>query len=126
VTAAVRRSRRKDKPPPAHLPYVEALGEELAVRFLLAFGGSTVHLSKNPRAGMVARTIGVEAAMRLAAAIGGGDVKPPIAKRWIAGQLLRCGHSIAMIARRLHADEATVRKWLGPAPVERRQLSLFP
>lgn len=116
-------------PPPAHIaPYVHVLGPELAVRFLLSFGGAELYLAANPKGrSRVAGLVGVEKAAALA-----GEFLPrrvPTAKPWIATVWRSQGLPVAEIARRLHVSDVTVRNWLRrAAPVaapETRQMRLF-
>lgn len=116
--------------PPAHVqPYVEILGEELAIEFLLTFGGAELHLGANPRAtGRVADLVGPDMAQRLAAAHLPRRV--PTGKPWIARVWSQRGLRTAEIARRLHMTDVAVRRWLGGAKPERqdrddRQLPLI-
>jgi len=110
---------------PAHIEtYVEVLGEDLAIEFFLQFGGSEVYFSKSPRNAMMVGLTGREKAVMLSEYVGPGHVRVPIPKQWIASVLLERGHSKADIARTLHADQTTVRRWLAKAP-DKNQLSLF-
>lgn len=112
--------------PPANIaPFVEALGAEDAVRFFLSLGGSEIYLPRrsSPRS-LTARTIGPEKVDKLAARLGYGYIKVPLARQWVAAFMLAQGDSLAEIARTVRADVATVRRWLGPAPSE-KQMDLF-
>jgi len=99
--------------PPAHVAaYVRALGPELAVKFLMTFGGADLAIGSNPqRRSRLVRTVGYEPARRLAD-IGGLPKRVPLAKPWIARMLAFKGLSTAEIARRLHASDVAVRRWL--------------
>ena len=61
---------------PAHVrPYVDALGLQLAARFLMEFGGSVGYLSVNPRQDAeIARFLGREMTIALARSVGEGRV----------------------------------------------------
>lgn len=118
--------------PPAHVErYVEILGEDLAITFLLALGGAELQLGANPRAdGKVADLVGLAAAQRLAAAHLPRRV--PVAKQWIARVWAEKGLPTAEIARRLHMTDVAVRRWLGgakpgrkPRPTDERQFPLL-
>lgn len=106
--------------PPAHLEaYVEILGEDLAVEFLMAFGGAELYLARNPSAGgRLAQVVGPEKAAELAAAADGMRLprRVPTGKDWIARVLSGKGLPVAEIARRLHTTDVTVRSYLYNKP----------
>ncbi|AEQ50771.1 helix-turn-helix domain-containing protein [Pelagibacterium halotolerans] len=111
---------------PANIaPYVDALGIDDALHFILAMGGSELYLPKRstPRS-FAARTIGTEKVDRLAATLGPGYYKVPVARQWCASVLLAKGYTMAEIARTVRADYSTVRRWLGPQN-KHEQLDLF-
>lgn len=119
--------------PPAHVqPYVDALGAELAVRFLLHFGGAELYIPRDPKgASEVVEVLGMPAARALSA-LAERTVLPkrvPTAKPWIARYLkITAGLSNAAICRTLHATDVTVRRWIAglqehDAPDD--QLTLF-
>ena len=119
--------------PPAHVqPFVEALGAELAVRFLLHFGGAELYIPRDPKGGSeLAEVLGMPAARALSA-LADRTVLPrriPTAKPWIARYLKVCGGlSHARIARTLHAPDVSVRKWIAGLQEHEPpsdQLSLF-
>ena len=118
--------------PPAHLlPYIATLGEDLAIEFLLTFGGAELHLGANPAVeGRVADLVGIDLARQLAAAHLPRRV--PVGKQWIAQVWRERGLPVAEIARRLHMTDVAVRRWLGKVPTDGgrsaaddRQLPLF-
>lgn len=117
--------------PPAHLlPYVRVLGEDLAVQFLLRFGGAELYLPVNPKGrSAVAQLVGIERTAALAQAHLPRRV--PTARPWIARVLQARGLPVAEIARTLHASDVSVRKWVAAAPdaaapqPDPRQLPLF-
>ena len=117
-------------PPPAHVaPYVRALGPDLAVRFFLAFGGADLAIGANPqRRSRLVRTVGFEPARRLADTPG-LPKRVPLAKPWCARTMAFRGLPTAEIARRLHASDVAVRRWLSDGGVDPRrddrQRSLF-
>lgn len=107
-----------DVPVPAHLVrYVEVLGIADAVTLFLTLGGSQIYLPR--RSGKrtpAAKAIGAEKVERLAAAVGYGYIKVPLARQWIAAVLSDQGKSNNEIARMVRADVATVSRWLGAKP----------
>lgn len=118
--------------PPAHVePYVRILGVEGAVTFLLTYGGAELYLPLTAAAAArseVAALLGTEATLTLAAAQLPRRV--PTAKPWIAQVLRAQGLRTVEIARRLHASDVAVRRWLSrsPSPLHRtdpRQFRLF-
>lgn len=113
-------------PAPAHLsPYVEALGVDGAIALFLALGGSQIYLPRrSSNRTVAAQTIGADNVERLAAALGYGYIKVPLARQWIAKALRAQGKSDNEIARLVRADVATVRRWLGPKP-SAEQLTLL-
>lgn len=99
--------------PPAQVePYVRALGPDLAVQFLLTYGGAELTLSGRPggRSGHE-RMLGHDAAKRLAEHAGAVR-RIPLAKRWLAKMLHWQSMSNAAIARRLRITDLTVRRYL--------------
>lgn len=112
---------------PANLqPYVNTLGAGLAAKFFLEYGGSEVYLSHNSSLNsMVARAIGIEQTNALAKILGGGHVKVPVAKFWLAKYYREVeGCNNAQIARKIRVDVSSVRRWFSPKS-DRNQLSLF-
>lgn len=114
---------------PAHLAiFVDTLGEEDAVAFLLAFGGGRLNIGaqlqvNNP----IVQELGLEVAQKLAAVSDRLPADIPLGKKWIAQVLRSKGLSIAKIARKLHQTEATVRRHLSHVhdPNNLKQLDLF-
>lgn len=113
---------------PAHVqPFVDVLGAEDAVRFLLAFGGTGMYLpAQRAHNSAAVDLIGAEQTVALGKRLGGGNHKIPTAKRWIA-QYLRFEQrlSIAEICRQLHMTEPTVRGYVEVEETNRRQGNLF-
>jgi catechol 2,3-dioxygenase-like lactoylglutathione lyase family enzyme len=107
------------RPPAAVAVYVEVLGPELALHFLLTFGGAELVLPAEPRAtNQVATLVGIDRARALAARIGPGvKHRVPLAKSWVAAMLAWQGPGTAAIARRLHVSDVTVRTWQKAARV---------
>lgn len=117
---------------PAHLqPYVDALGEADAIRFLLAFGGAELYVPRDPKGqSRVARELGIDLARKLSDVADRLPRRVPTAKPWIARHLRSTeGLSVAEIARRLHTTDVTVRKYLDgdgeTKPQDARQPRLF-
>ncbi len=100
--------------PPAQVePYVRVLGADLAVEFLLTFGGAELTLSKDPKGkGRLERLVGYERAKALADLDHQLQRRVPIGNPWIATYLAWKGHSVAEIARRLRVTDVTVRSYL--------------
>lgn len=117
--------------PPAHIaPYVEVLGTDMAIEFLLTFGGAELYLAANPKGrSRLAQLVGRERASALAQAAEHLPRRVPTAKPWVAAVLKSKGLPVAEIARRLHVTDVTVRAWLkkvaAPEEVNPRQLRLF-
>jgi hypothetical protein len=120
--------------PPAHVqPYVDALGEDRALDVLLTFGGSEVYLASRPtERSRLAQLIGTDGVVALAAISDSLKSRIPTARPWCAAMLRTRGLPVAEIARRLSANDSTVRRWLKLAdadarnrPGDPRQLSLI-
>lgn len=113
-------------PAPAHIaPYVEAIGAERAVALFLALGGSQIYLPRrSSKRTIAAQTIGADQVERLAAVLGHGYIKVPIARQWVAEVMRSEGKSDNEIARLVRADVATVRRWLGPKSAEQLTLPI--
>ena len=103
--------------PPAHVaPYVDALGVEDAVCFLLHFGGAELFIPRHPKGNSeLFRVMGLNAALILAD-LNERTILPrrvPIPKPWLARYLkVTTGLSHAAIARKLHASDVSVRRWI--------------
>lgn len=106
-------------------PYVDALGLEQAVEFILAFGGSYTYVSENPQDRSEAvRLLGREAVIRLAKRMGPGPHRIHNAKPWLAAYFrYKKGWTVNATARKLHVSDVSIRRWLGPIE---QQLDLFP
>lgn len=120
--------------PPAHLePYVRVLGPDLAVDFLLAFGGADLYIARRPQPGSrLVEVVGQEGAEALAALAATARLqrRVPVGKEWVAKVLAARGLPIAEIARTLHTTDVSVRKYLQEhrpkrPPPDDRQLSLI-
>lgn len=118
-----------DNRPPAHIEgYVEVLGPDGAVEVLLEFGGATLYLPTEHTKGdaMLSRLVGQDQALALGKRFGGGHIKVPVAKRWIARHLRSAhGMTISDICRKLHVTEPTVRGYCKGVVADRDQLDLF-
>lgn len=121
-------------PPPHHVePYVRVLGVAGAFDFIMRFGGGEIYLTTNPKKrSQVADQVGHDKAIALAEAIGNLKVRVPTAKPWLAACMKTEGLQTAVIARRLHTSDTTVRNWLrgigtsrGNRTPDPRQLTLF-
>ena len=118
------------RPPAQVQPYVDVLGVDGAVEFLLTFGGAELYIAANPKGrGKVERQFGADKATALAALSDRLPRRVPTAKPWLAQVLRTQGLPVAEIARRLHATDVSVRAWLrkaelGEAP-DSRQLRLL-
>lgn len=116
--------------PPAHIQrYVDALGLDQTVTFLLHFGGADLYIAQRPteRSELV-RVIGQEAAERLAAHADRLPARVPTAKPWLAAVMKAQGLPAEQIARRLHVSNVTVRRWFSQVEadrIRRDQLDLF-
>lgn len=107
-------ARPMPKPTAQVEPFYEVLGPELAVDFLLQFGGAELSLSSDPKGrSAVERLIGADKVKALAESGNRAMQKRiPLAKRWLAQMLHWQGHSGADIARTLRATDVSVRGWL--------------
>lgn len=111
------RPEKFDETVPAHLaPFVDVLGEERAIEFLLEFGGATYYLAADPKGNSeIERAYGDDGRRiidmlknRYMTTV----VRIPIPKTWIAGRLRMRGLPISAIARRLHVTDSWVRRHL--------------
>jgi hypothetical protein len=101
------------QPPPHVQPYVDALGAERALDLLLVFGGSEVYLASRPtERSRVAQVIGTDGVTALAAISDALKSRIPTARPWCAACLHARGLPVAEIARRLSANDSSVRRWL--------------
>lgn len=100
-------------------PYIDVLGVEDTVKFLLEFGGAELSLRSSPRRGRVAELFGQEKAAELADVAGHLPRRIPLAKPWLAQQLREKGLPVAEIARTLHVSDVSVRAYLKAGPPRR-------
>ena len=100
-------------------PYVTALGPEVALEFLLHFGGADLYIPEVPqeRSELVA-VIGIEGVHKLQEVRDRLQYRVPVANRWVARMMAWQGHSRAAIARRLRVTTTSVRKWLDNTDAE--------
>lgn len=117
------------RPPAQVAPYVTVLGAEGTIEFLLAFGGAELYLTQTPkRRGRLVALVGHDQAVALAKASEHLPRRIPLAKPWIAAVMRERGLSVADIARKLHASDVAVRRWLkqydAAAPANPNQLEL--
>jgi len=120
--------------PPAHIaPYVQALGPDMAVKFLLHFGGADLSIPRDPKGGSeIVKVLGLDGARALSALAQHTRLqfRVPLGKPWIAQHwFITEGLSKAEIARRLHTSVPSVTRWLAGGPTrafpDPRQASLF-
>lgn len=98
-------------PPPQLAPFVDVLGVDGAVSFLLQFGGADLYIARNPQSrGRLTQAIGVEATKALAEMVLPRRI--PTGKPWIARVMHARGLPVAEIARTLHVTDVSVRSWL--------------
>ena len=99
---------------PRLAPCVECLGHELAVRFLLDYGGAEIYLAADPKGRSSAEAlVGAEAVARMADHYQLGQrVRVPLARKWLAQMLHWQGHSTAEVARTIRASDVSVRAWI--------------
>ncbi|MEL7167539.1 MAG: helix-turn-helix domain-containing protein [Pseudomonadota bacterium] len=122
--------KKPEMPPvPANIArYVEVLGVDDTVKFLLEFGGSEFWFPTGPdgRSELV-EVLGAEKALAIAENEPALKGRIPLAKPWIAAVLSAKGLPGGKIARKLHVSDVTVRKYLADSssPKNPRQLSLF-
>lgn len=117
-------------PPPAHLePYVTALGTEGAIKLFLAFGGTFLHIPRDPKGrSELVQVLGMEAAQALAELSARTHLprRLPIGKKWIAQVLQSQGLPESKIATTLHVSNVTVAQYLRPkSRLDPRQPELF-
>ena len=94
-------------------PYVDVLGTDLAIEFLLTFGGAPVYIPDNPgdKSELVA-LIGIEKTRALAAEKHRLQARVPLAKHWLIRCLRARGEPVLQIARTLRMSDVSVRRVL--------------
>ena len=107
-------TRPMPKPTAQVAHYVEVLGVDMTMQFLLRFGGAELYLSDDPKGrNALEQFIGTDKAKELANHPSRAmQRRVPIANRWLAAMLQWQGHSTAHIARTLRVSDTTVRNWL--------------
>ena len=91
-------------------------GYELAMDFLLTFGGAGLSVSPAPNgSSQYEALIGPDKAKQLGAQAHRLAREVPLAKRWLTAMLHWQGRSKADIARTLRISQVSVRKWLREA-----------
>ncbi len=93
-------------------PYVQILGVDRTMTFLLTFGGAQLYLSNDPKGKSQVETLLGYDKLKELAARPGLQSRVPLAKRWLAEMLDWQGHSGAHIARTLRVTEQTVSRYL--------------
>ncbi len=96
---------------PRLAPCVECLGHELAVRFLLDYGGAELYLASGPKGrSAVEALVGPEAVARMADHYQLGQrVRVPLARQWLARMLHWQDNSTAEAARTIRASDVSLR-----------------
>lgn len=102
-----------EAPSPRVAPYIQALGEDGALDFLLEYGGQTIHIPMR-EGSQLGRGIGEEKVAALRTALGQGALSVPTSRRWLAGRLDAKGLSRNDIAKRLRVTRESVRLYLSP------------
>ncbi len=101
------------KPTAQVAPYVEALGFDMAITFLLQFGGAELYIAKDPKSrGQLEALVGADRAKALGAIDHRLQRRVPLAKPWLAVCFATRGMGTAEIARMLRTSDTSVRKWL--------------
>lgn len=97
---------------PAHLdPFVEELGPELAVRFLIAFAGCTLYFPDDPKGRSRAEgLIGAERLKVLGQRMRSNRAEIPVPRTWLILALTAEGKSTAEICRALKVTATTVKR----------------
>ncbi|MFN4172150.1 MAG: helix-turn-helix domain-containing protein, partial [Pseudorhodobacter sp.] len=86
-------------------PYVDAMGPELAMKFILHFGGAELWIPKNLKGDTEFEAmIGPSAAQALVERAGRLQKRVPLAKAWLTAMLDWQGLPASEIARRLRVS----------------------
>lgn len=94
-------------------PYVKALGPELAVIFLLHYGGAELFIRTRACDGAeYADLVGGDGARALAEHADKMQRRVPLAKAWLTAMLDWQGYSVTEIARKLRVSDTSVRNML--------------
>ena len=107
-------SRPMPRPTAQVAPYVEALGPELAVLFILEFGGAEIYLAAEPQGrSSVEKFVGQDRAKALATHPGMQMIqRVPLARQWLILMLSWQGYPHAQIARKVRCSDTTVRRYV--------------
>ncbi len=99
-------------------PYIEALGEDLTLAFIMRFGGSPVYLPSSEATDSEIKTVlGADGIKALAKIFGPGQIgRVPIAREWTVRKLKAHHWSTLAIARELRVTDETVRRILNDRP----------
>ena len=102
------------KPTAQVAAYLEVLGPELAVTFLLQFGGARLYLAAAPGGrSALERLVGYDKAKALAAHPRLKMVhRVPLARKWLVLMLAWQGYPHAQIARMVRTSDTTVRRYV--------------
>lgn len=94
--------------------YVDVLGADLAVQFLLRFGGAEMYIPADPKGKSALQDLLGYDKLKELAGRPRLQRRVPLAKQWLAAMLDWQGHSKADIARTLRVSDVAVRRWLRP------------
>ncbi|KHQ53003.1 hypothetical protein [Mameliella alba] len=102
---------------PAHLdPYIEVLGPELAVSFLVMFGGAPLYFPDDPMGRSSAEhLIGAVRLRELGQRMPSNRVAIPMPKNWLIRALHAEGLSMPQICRTLKTSHSNVKRTLREA-----------
>lgn len=94
-------------------PYVKALGPDLAVTFLLHYGGAELYIRTRPNAETeYVERIGVDSARALVSRADAMSHRVPLTKAWLTAMLDWQSHSVPEIARKQRVSDVSVRRML--------------
>ncbi|MFZ7089846.1 helix-turn-helix domain-containing protein [Primorskyibacter sp. 2E233] len=102
---------------PAHIDaYVEVLGPSVAVRFLIAFGGTPLYFPDDPCGRSQAEAlIGAAQLRELSARMPSNRAEVPMPKNWLIRSLHAEGLSVSQICRTLKTTSTNVKRTLRDA-----------
>ena len=94
--------------------YIDVLGVETAVKFILHYGGTPLYLAANPGSkSELVQVIGMENAVALSAELRPGQIgRVPLAREFMCSYFLSLGYTKLRIARTLKITDETVRRSL--------------
>lgn len=98
---------------PAHLSvFVEVLGLEGAIEFLLEFGGARIYIAQRKTGNsLLKKSLGADKTHALWLQRDRIPARIPVGRVWIAQVWLARGMTVAEVARKLHVTDVTVRKY---------------